>query len=704
MNKFFWSGLKLMLCTLVISLLACTVATKPFPTSGAEHPFYKTVENVNIDPNSNGESSPAPQPDFAEATSVKYYNVVARLDDSEVSIELIATPEVSPTALKYLEKTLMAFQVDIKKRPDLEPFLSTPGKLMKGEPEVRLPQLYGQNGNALFIAWPDGWDMVRPYIIRLRPNYAPMTPPKENEGEIGVTTQPLLGIWNTIQGVIKSQAPNRTEHGLGFAQVTINGTSVVTDASGAFSMTGSFTNVDRLTVKYEGRVTPVPGRTVGPPISVMDDFHNPRSETVAVSVGTTTNGTLKLAPVVLSSLDAELFEIGADVLQAFHLLTGRFPPAALGFRIKRWEGVVTGGPYSFFDYVCISKNFRDDYGSRESRINTILHEFGHTVRHAADGGMGHWNWDNFRWVYARNHDGSEVANEQYAFNEGWANYWECTSGIFVQGCTYPLPQDPGPTFLDWNEKQVAKRLYELSQAPGVGHEGMVEILRNNPGTIHSLIEFEQRYCATFPNTQFCANNRPKRVKPSCPPNYIDDGATCRLDNIRAKDSYGRGVGTIPNGCGSAENNAGLCYQPCPAGFDGVGPVCWKKCPPGMHDDGAFCRRDVQFANADNSSCPWYDLCGLTFARGCTTCPTGFLNDGCICRIDAWIFAKESHGRGVGTIPTDCGPGRVYDAGLCYDPCRNGFTGVGPVCWGTCPKGYADHGATCYRPPHVIVKY
>jgi len=88
----------------------------------------------------------------------------------------------------------------------------------------------------------------------------------------------------------------------------------------------------------------------------------------------------------------------------------------------------------------------------------------------------------------------------------------------------------------------------------------------------------------------------------------------------------------------------------------------------------------------------------------STCPAGFQNDGCTCRIDAWIFAKESFGRGVGTIPTDCGPGRDYDAGLCYPRCRTGFTGVGPVCWGSCPEGYADHGATCYRDPQVITKY
>ena len=66
-----------------------------------------------------------------------------------------------------------------------------------------------------------------------------------------------------------------------------------------------------------------------------------------------------------------------------------------------------------------------------------------------------------------------------------------------------------------------------------------------------------------------------------------------------KNSYGRGVGSrqlvkyscplhineifslnlfvaIPDSCPSGqENNAGLCYQLCPNGYTGYGPVCWQ---------------------------------------------------------------------------------------------------------------------------------
>jgi hypothetical protein len=164
-----------------------------------------------------------------------------------------------------------------------------------------------------------------------------------------------------------------------------------------------------------------------------------------------------------------------------------------------------------------------------------------------------------------------------------------------------------------------------------------------------------------------------------------------------KPSYGRGVGTVPTNCGPGrEYDAGLCYPPCATGFRGVGPVCWQTCPPGYSDDGATCRHDASIISSDNGACPWYDKCGLTFARGCSKCPPGYANDGCTCRIDANIFGKSTYTRGVGSLPTACPGGREYDAGLCYTPCNPGFTGVGPVCWGTCPTGYEDWGVQCAK--------
>ncbi len=150
-----------------------------------------------------------------------------------------------------------------------------------------------------------------------------------------------------------------------------------------------------------------------------------------------------------------------------------------------------------------------------------------------------------------------------------------------------------------------------------------------------------------------------------------------------KGSYGRGAGTVPNTCPGQQEDAGLCYNWCASGYYGVGPVCWQSCPAGYTDDGATCRRDAQIIGANNSKCPWYDTCGVTFAKGCSTCPAGFTTDGCTCRRDVHIFGKASYGRGAGA-PRQCNSALDADAGLCYNKCNSGYDGVGPVCWGYCP--------------------
>jgi microsomal dipeptidase-like Zn-dependent dipeptidase len=45
----------------------------------------------------------------------------------------------------------------------------------------------------------------------------------------------------------------------------------------------------------------------------------------------------------------------------------------------------------------------------------------------------------------------------------------------------------------------------------------------------------------------------------------------------------------------------------------------------------------------------------------------------------------------------CAAGQVYDAGLCYAPCRPGFHGRGPMCHKDCPAGFRDDGLHCAKP-------
>lgn len=690
------------------------------PTStgaDAPHPFADGIEGVITtealppDPPTRREV-----PKDLEATDVRTFTAQVDVNGRTLGITLEATPEVSDAQLEVLAATLVPVVYDPRKRKDMADFLEQPGPLQRGKPEVRLPTAPGPRGTRILFIPPESWEIVRPMVMRMKAVYAKQKPGKADgvDGDVGTSTQALTGSWDRVIGRVQCRPTSEPAVPLPFAQIEVAGQTVPVDAAGNFERTGPVTNVDRVRVIYEGRVrVPGPATTVtthmvvtpSAPLLVMNEWHAHRSEHVDTPTGTTTGSTLDLGTITATSIDCELFHLGGLALLDFMTQTRSAPPAGK-LRIKRWWGVHDGTPYAYHDYIVIALSFLEGgYSSRQVRRHAIFHEFGHSIRHVADGDSAHWGWDNFRWAYARTHNGTEVFNEQYAFNEGFAQYWRCTDAG-ATGCPRRRTGQPTIDFLDWNELHIGERLMDLANHPGVGHPNMVQILVSNPGSIHSLIEFERAYCqfVPLPNPECNADRTARRTRPSCPPGYNDDGATCRFLNIRAKDSYGRGVGTIPNGCGTQENDAGLCYNECRDGYDGVGPVCWKQCPSGFHDDGAFCRKDVHIFGSDNGSCPWYDICGLTFAAGCSSCPDGYHNDGCTCRRDAHIFAKDTYGRGVGSIPRDCPAGKEYDAGLCYVPCRDGFTGVGPVCWGRCDPGWDDHGATCYQPPNIFVKY
>lgn len=165
-----------------------------------------------------------------------------------------------------------------------------------------------------------------------------------------------------------------------------------------------------------------------------------------------------------------------------------------------------------------------------------------------------------------------------------------------------------------------------------------------------------------------------------------------------RNSYGRGVGTIPQLCPSGTSASGaFCYRSCASGYYGVGPVCWSYCPQGMTDIGALCSLTAHTVSSNTNNCPWYNKCG--FGSSCNTCPSGYADRGCLCTRDARTVAKSSYGRGVGNLKV-CAAGKDTDAGLCYNKCDEPrYSGVGPVCWQkTCPAKYpVPCGAMCGAP-------
>jgi hypothetical protein len=181
-----------------------------------------------------------------------------------------------------------------------------------------------------------------------------------------------------------------------------------------------------------------------------------------------------------------------------------------------------------------------------------------------------------------------------------------------------------------------------------------------------------------------------------------------------KKTITRGVGIVPNCAPDKDKDAGLCYDKCPAGYKGVGPVCWKPCPEGYTDDGATCRKDADINKKDSYSrgagkpmpCKGENTekdAGLCY-KPCKAgydgkgpvcwqiCPAGYKDDGATCRKDAHVFSQESKGRGVGTVPKTCPSDKpLFQAGLCYKTCPPNYKGVGPVCWKTCANPTAKTG-------------
>ena len=149
--------------------------------------------------------------------------------------------------------------------------------------------------------------------------------------------------------------------------------------------------------------------------------------------------------------------------------------------------------------------------------------------------------------------------------------------------------------------------------------------------------------------------------PRCPYEYPKkDAALCYKPCSKPNDwSFVKGIGPVCWGCPSdhPSEEAALCYRRCPKNRPHkVAFMCYGDCPSGYRNDGLTCFRDAHIFGSDNSRCPWYDICGLTFKRGCSRCPSGYNNDGCTCRRDPHMTARPRYNRGVGVALKSYGRG------------------------------------------------
>ena len=423
-----------------------------------------------------------------------------------------------------------------------------------------------------------------------------------------------------------------------------------TDASGKIKLAYSaYDLAPSLQVVYEGSVvTKLPGGAdLTSTLKVLYDAYTPRPGALGILVvpPKVIAGVLELGEVQTSSIDCVIWRHAVEVLQTYHGQMNEVPPAG-GYTLVRRAAGLPKIPWTSYDTVELSNDL-----NRASRC-TIFHEFGHTVRHVLDGSHQHFTNDVFKYIYGQEHANNGITNVQHAFNEGVADYWQ----KIADGCG---GQSAVGNNTDWREWDVADELTKLSaiyvNGQALGVKGVFGLLRENPGSIHSLYQFKAAL-----NKKYPAQAPAPAAVAKCPTGYNNDGAFCRLDLTQTKPSYTRGAGYPLSACEAGMGRSGLlCYPTCPSGTKGSGPVCWETCRSGYHDDGLTCRKGLD------------------------------------------IYGKDSKGRGVG-VPMSCGPGRVKDGGLCYSACSTGFTGKGPVCWGACPAGTRDDGAICGSVHSIVI--
>jgi hypothetical protein len=167
----------------------------------------------------------------------------------------------------------------------------------------------------------------------------------------------------------------------------------------------------------------------------------------------------------------------------FRGVTGLTPPDA-AYSISS-EFPCCGVPFTTTEQTRWPSGYETgDANGPDDGYSVSFHEFAHSVRHSYDGGFPHFLYDAARFTYLQKHNLLSVTNPGFAFNEGWAEYWANTK----MSCADPT---------DFScEGNVATALAALEAC--ANRATMARVLRENPGAIHSLSEFEARFFAIVP--------------------------------------------------------------------------------------------------------------------------------------------------------------------------------------------------------------
>jgi len=148
---------------------------------------------------------------------------------------------------------------------------------------------------------------------------------------------------------------------------------------------------------------------------------------------------------------------------------------------------------------------------------------------------------------------------------------------------------------------------------------------------------------------------------------------------------------------------------CESGYflNSITARCHKNCPSGYSNTGEFCHRVADTKKSGSMSCPSGYFLNKTTARCQKNCPLGYTNNGEFCHrpavkgLDSMTCKAGEEKKGSRCYPEggnlgSCFSNEENDGLLCYENCRDGYNGVGPVCWQTCDDSQVDCGAGCAK--------
>lgn len=153
--------------------------------------------------------------------------------------------------------------------------------------------------------------------------------------------------------------------------------------------------------------------------------------------------------------------------------------------VMHWSAIYCCTPFATLETVAWPTNYSVSGTS-------MFHEVGHTFRHSLDGDFPHFLWDVLSYNYLRFHNRTDVTNEAFAFNEGWAEFWETLTRM--PPAAAPFVNSPP----NWSvEADVAAYLRSLWDC-GLSPETLWQILHDHSYSIHSRDDFHKLLLRRFP--------------------------------------------------------------------------------------------------------------------------------------------------------------------------------------------------------------